>query len=124
MFGSEVYVHIPKETRKKWNMKGYRIYIPEKGKIGIYRDVIFKTDAATERRTSVDEEDPTLSDTELVEANDERVQESEEDEEGNETENSYESITQEDEHQNVQEIEEQQENQSQEPGRNLREREK
>lgn len=55
IFGSEAYVHIPKEKRKKWdakskkgifvgyeqNTKGYRIYFPESNKIEIARDVKF-----------------------------------------------------------------------------------
>ena len=54
-FGEEVYVHIPKEKRQKWdvkaekgtfvgydeNTKGHRIWFPEKGKVSIHRDVIF-----------------------------------------------------------------------------------
>lgn len=53
IFGTDVYVHIPKEKRKKWNpkskkgifvgycddTKGYRIWLPE---IMVARDVIFK----------------------------------------------------------------------------------
>lgn len=55
IFGTEVYVHIPKEKRKKWNAKskkgvfvgycddtkGYRIWLPDEKKIMIGRDVIF-----------------------------------------------------------------------------------
>nr|CAH7749544.1 unnamed protein product [Callosobruchus chinensis] len=54
-FGSRVSVHVPKQTRLKWdaknqdgifmgygeNVKGYRIYIPLKNKIEFHRDVIF-----------------------------------------------------------------------------------
>ncbi len=55
VFGSEVFVHIPKEKRKKWNKKakrgifigysddtkGYRVWIEEENKIEITRDIIF-----------------------------------------------------------------------------------
>ncbi|KAL7294208.1 hypothetical protein TKK_0012227 [Trichogramma kaykai] len=55
IFGQEVYSHIPKIQRKKWdakakrgffiiyedNTKGYRIWHPDTGKIEIARDVIF-----------------------------------------------------------------------------------
>lgn len=55
IFGNEVYVHTPKEKRKKWDpkgvrgifvgygetSKGYRIYFPEKQTVDIKRDVIF-----------------------------------------------------------------------------------
>lgn len=57
VFGTEVYVFIPKEKRSKWNLKaekdifvdygettkGYRIYFPEKETVEIKRDVIFVT---------------------------------------------------------------------------------
>lgn len=55
IFGEEVYVHIPKEKRRKWdvkaeignfvgydeNTKGYRVWLPEKDQVKIYRDVVF-----------------------------------------------------------------------------------
>lgn len=55
VFGSSVYVHVPKEKRKKWdsktrkgifvgyedNTKGYRIYFSENNKIEVARDVEF-----------------------------------------------------------------------------------
>lgn len=54
-FGSEVYVHFPKDKRKKWDqkgekgvmvgygehVKGYRIYFPGKNYIDTKRDVVF-----------------------------------------------------------------------------------
>lgn len=56
VFGSEVFVHVPKEKRKKWNKKakkgvltgycddtkGYRVFIPEENKIEVARDIVFK----------------------------------------------------------------------------------
>lgn len=55
IFGTEVYVHIPKEKRKKWDpkgergifvgygetTKGYRIYFPERRMVDIKRDIVF-----------------------------------------------------------------------------------
>lgn len=55
VFGSEVYVHVPKEKRKKWdakgekgifvgygeNTKGYRIYFHKKQSVEVKRDVVF-----------------------------------------------------------------------------------
>lgn len=55
VFGSEVFVHVPKEKRKKWNKKakkgifvgycddtkGYRVWIEEENKIEVTRDIIF-----------------------------------------------------------------------------------
>lgn len=54
-FGSEVYVHVPKQKRRKWDakseksifvgygedMKGYRIDLPELNAIEIAGDVVF-----------------------------------------------------------------------------------
>lgn len=54
-FGSKVSVHVPNEKRLKWDakntlgiflgygedIKGYRIYIPDKNKVEFHRDVIF-----------------------------------------------------------------------------------
>lgn len=54
-FGSEVYVHIPKERRRKWDkkgekglmvgyeedVKGYRIYYPQKNTVETKRDIVF-----------------------------------------------------------------------------------
>lgn len=56
VFGADVFVHIPKEKRRKWNVKarkgifvgyddnikGYRVYIPDDRKIEVSRDVVFK----------------------------------------------------------------------------------
>lgn len=56
VFGSEVFVHIPKEKRRKWNKKakngifigycddtkGYRVWIPEEKKIEVSRDIVFR----------------------------------------------------------------------------------
>lgn len=56
VFGSEVFVHVPKEKRRKWNekakkgifigycddTKGYRIWIPEENKIEVSRDIVFR----------------------------------------------------------------------------------
>lgn len=55
VFGSLVSVYVPKETRLKWDpknkqgiflgygedIKGYRVYIPQKNKVETHRDVIF-----------------------------------------------------------------------------------
>lgn len=57
-FGSEVYIHVPKEKRRKWDSKaergifvgycddtkGYRVWFPDEQKIGISRDVVFRED--------------------------------------------------------------------------------
>lgn len=54
-FGSRVSVHVPKEKRLKWDaknmfgffigysedVKGYKIFVPDKNKVEIHRDVIF-----------------------------------------------------------------------------------
>lgn len=54
-FGSEVYVHIPKQLRRKWDaksergifvgygetVKGFRVYFPEQKSVEIKRDVVF-----------------------------------------------------------------------------------
>ncbi|CAH2108994.1 unnamed protein product [Euphydryas editha] len=54
-FGTKVYVHIPKERRKKWDkkgekglmvgyeedVKGYRIYFTQTNKVEIKRDIVF-----------------------------------------------------------------------------------
>lgn len=56
VFGSKVFVHIPKEKRRKWdkkseegvfvgyseNTKGFRVWIPSRNEIIIRRDVIFQ----------------------------------------------------------------------------------
>lgn len=56
VFGSEVYCHIPKQKRRKWdekskkgifvgydeNVKGYRIYFRNTNKTELHRDVIFR----------------------------------------------------------------------------------
>lgn len=58
IFGSEVFTHIPKEKRQKWDVKskkgifvgysnytkGYRVWFPGTNKINIYRDVVFKAE--------------------------------------------------------------------------------
>lgn len=55
-FGSEVYIHVPKEKRRKWeakaergvfvgycdDTKGYRVWFPDQQKIVISRDVLFR----------------------------------------------------------------------------------
>lgn len=55
VFGSPVIAHIPVEKRRKWdpkgekgimvgygdNVKGYRIYFPQKNRVEIKRDVVF-----------------------------------------------------------------------------------
>lgn len=55
IFGTQVYVHIPKERRRKWDkkgekgllvgygedVKGYRIYFPHKNSVDTKRDVVF-----------------------------------------------------------------------------------
>lgn len=57
-FGSEVFIHVPKEKRRKWDSKaergifvgycddtkGYRVWFPDQEKIGISRDVVFRED--------------------------------------------------------------------------------
>lgn len=61
VFGSEAFVHVPDEKRKKWdakskkgifvgyqdNCKGYRIWIPQENRIEIARNVIIKEDSET-----------------------------------------------------------------------------
>lgn len=56
IFGTEVSTHIPKEKRRKWdskanngifvgydeNIKGYRVYYPERNKVEVCRDITFK----------------------------------------------------------------------------------
>ena len=56
VFGSEVWVHIPKQKRLKWdpkseccifvgydlNTKGYRVFYPKSRKIDVVRDVVFR----------------------------------------------------------------------------------
>lgn len=56
IFGSKVFVHIPKEKRKKWdkkseegvfvgyseNVKGYRVWIPNTNEIVVRRDIVFQ----------------------------------------------------------------------------------
>lgn len=55
IFGEEIYFHIPKNKRRKWDVKaekglfvgynektkGYRIWLPERDQVKIYRDVVF-----------------------------------------------------------------------------------
>ncbi len=70
VFGSEVYVHIPKEKRRKFDAKGekgifvgygeytkgFRIYFPEKNMVEIVRDVTFvKKYVEPERKESEEE---------------------------------------------------------------------
>lgn len=57
-FGSRLSVHVPKETRLKWDAKnqlelflgygedtkGFRIFLPKRGKVQTHRDVIFLPD--------------------------------------------------------------------------------
>lgn len=56
VFGSEVFVHVPKDKRRKWNKKakkgifigycddtkGYRVWITEERKIEVSRDIVFR----------------------------------------------------------------------------------
>lgn len=58
VFGTKVYIHIPKQKRLKWDAKaktgifigyseeskGYRIWIEDKNKVEIHRDVFFETE--------------------------------------------------------------------------------
>lgn len=62
-FGTEVYAHIPKEKRKKWDpkgekgmmvgyeedVKGYRIYYPEKNVVETKRDIVFLQEEEKEK---------------------------------------------------------------------------
>jgi hypothetical protein len=55
VFGSDVWVHVPKQLRKKWDMKskkgifvgfgentkGYKIHLPDTDKVTLERDVVF-----------------------------------------------------------------------------------
>lgn len=61
VFGTECYVHVPKQNRQKLDAKaikgylvgycdnkdGYRVYVPEKGTVVLSRDVIFKDEEIT-----------------------------------------------------------------------------
>lgn len=104
-FGSKVSVYIPKEKRLKWDaknmfgiflgysedVKGYRIYIPEKNKVEILRDIIFLPDKTIdfqkkgeENKKSIDQEKPNKyseiniqSDTKESTDNDQECQQSE-----------------------------------------------
>lgn len=87
IFGSQVMVHIPKEKRLKWdtkskphilvgyaeNIKGYRIYDPEKRCVSVSRDVIIqenlKSNIVTDDRISVPVGE--ISETQQVETKDE-----------------------------------------------------
>lgn len=78
VFGTEVFVHIPKERRRKWdkkaekgmmvgyeeNVKGYRIYFPERNEVEIKRDVVFLNREIREEKLQVKdgkEKEPTTS---------------------------------------------------------------
>jgi hypothetical protein len=64
VFGTECYVHIPKQNRHKWDQKsklgrlvgymgeknGYRIWIPNERKIVLSRDVLFKPEVVCSLR--------------------------------------------------------------------------
>lgn len=79
IFGTEAYVHIPKEKRKKWNpkskkgifvgycddTKGYRVWLPEEKKIVVARDIIFKEDSTNSINHSPSEQSSSKS-TEVV----------------------------------------------------------
>lgn len=69
MFGCKVFVHVPKEKRKKLNSKskngifigyddnqlGYRIWIPGDNKIEVSRDVLFReSQSVVEQQNSAD----------------------------------------------------------------------
>ena len=67
IFGSEVYVHVPKERRQKWdsksekcvfvgyseNVKAYRVWSPTQNRIKVSRDVIFKESVEDPRNPQV-----------------------------------------------------------------------
>lgn len=68
VFGSECFVHVPKQKRKKFDKKalkgylvgycgnkdGYRVFIPENNQVVLSRDVVFKNELSCEQ-TAVDE---------------------------------------------------------------------
>lgn len=72
VFGTECFVHVPKEHRKKWDKKagkgyfvsyhdglsGYRVYIPEKHNVVVSRNVVFKEETLlkTEKVTEIEYE--------------------------------------------------------------------
>ncbi|CAL1681112.1 unnamed protein product [Lasius platythorax] len=81
VFGTEAYVHIPKEKRKKWDLKGekgifvgygettkgYRVYFPEKETVEIRRDVIFITPEEEENRKENGQHSICLQDGQILE---------------------------------------------------------
>lgn len=70
VFGTEVYVHIPKERRRKWdkkgekgvmvgyedNVKGYRIYFSQTNTVEIKRDVVFLIRESKEEKLQMKED--------------------------------------------------------------------
>lgn len=73
-FGTKVSVHIPKEKRLKWDaknmfgiflgysqdVKGYRIYLPEKNTVEILRDIIFLPEKDIEPERVIEENKETV----------------------------------------------------------------
>jgi hypothetical protein len=67
VFGTDCYVHIPKQKRHKWDQKsrvgrlvgymgekdGYRIWIPNERKIVLCRDVLFKPEVVCNLRNNI-----------------------------------------------------------------------
>lgn len=61
IFGTEVFIHVPKERRRKWdrkshhgyfvgyneNQKGYRVWLSGSNKIDISRNIVFKNESNT-----------------------------------------------------------------------------
>lgn len=72
VFGTHVFTHIPKEKRRKWdvksqegkfvgygeNCKAFRVWYPETNKVSVSRDLVFKTqsDFVTTRKSDSDDE--------------------------------------------------------------------
>lgn len=67
VFGTEVFAHVPKEKRRKWdtksrkgvfvgymeNTKGYRIWYPNEDKVEISRDVFFKNEIQNKKENTI-----------------------------------------------------------------------